>query len=80
MRSAGPCQPSAGFIRPTADALLSDDFTFASPYDGGIDKAAFFERCWPNSKRITSHVVEKVAEDGAVFFGATYREGALVTS
>ena len=27
---------------------LADDFTFYSPPDPGIDREAYFERCWPN--------------------------------
>ena len=34
--------------RDTAEAMLSDDFTFSSPLDDKIDKKAYFERCWPN--------------------------------
>ena len=35
--------------RELAETLLADDFTFTSPNDDGIDKATYFERCWPNS-------------------------------
>jgi len=50
--------------RGVADELLSDDFTFTSPYDDRIDKATYFERCWPNSDRIRSHVIEKIFVEG----------------
>ena len=33
--------------RATVESILSDDFTFTSPYDDHIDRSAFFERCWP---------------------------------
>ena len=33
---------------------LSDDFTFYSPPDPGIDRATYFERCWPNAELISS--------------------------
>ncbi|GAB2783371.1 nuclear transport factor 2 family protein [Streptomyces daliensis] len=31
--------------------LYGDDFTFTSPQDDHIDKAAFFERCFPTADR-----------------------------
>ena len=49
--------------REAAEALLAEDFSFTSPNDDGIDKATYFERCWPNGdpsheQRIESIVVE----------------------
>ena len=32
--------------RNAIEEFLSDDFTFTSPYDDHIDKAAYFEKCW----------------------------------
>ncbi|MBV9149802.1 MAG: nuclear transport factor 2 family protein [Candidatus Eremiobacteraeota bacterium] len=64
--------------REVADRLLSARFTFTSPYDDAIDKSAYFERCWPNSKHLKSHVIEKIfAEgDGAfVLYRATTTDG-----
>ena len=46
------------------DELLSDDFTFYSPPDPGIDRATYFERCWPNSKLIESFEFERLVEAG----------------
>ncbi len=46
--------------RRIVEDLLADDFTFTSPYDDAIDKATYFERCWPNSERIREHVIEKI--------------------
>ena len=40
------------------DSLLSDGFTFSSPFDDRIDKSAFKERCWPNSALIVKFEVE----------------------
>ena len=31
--------------RKRVEKLLSDDFSFTSPYDDAIDKAAYFDRC-----------------------------------
>ena len=33
--------------RSVVEELLTDDFTFYSPADVGIDRAKYFERCWP---------------------------------
>jgi hypothetical protein len=40
--------------RRVIEELLTDDFTFYSPPDPGIDRATYFERCWPNSELIES--------------------------
>jgi ketosteroid isomerase-like protein len=44
------------------EQALAEDFTFTSPYDDKIDKATYFERCWPNFERIREHVIEKIFE------------------
>ncbi|MBV8726594.1 MAG: nuclear transport factor 2 family protein [Candidatus Eremiobacteraeota bacterium] len=65
--------------RKAADALLSDGFTFTSPYDDAIDRAAYFERCWPNSKHLKTHVIEKILaeHDGAfVMYRASTTDGS----
>ena len=36
--------------RSVLDELLADDLTFFSPPDPGIDRATYFDRCWPNSE------------------------------
>jgi ketosteroid isomerase-like protein len=38
--------------RATVEQLLADDFHFTSPLDNRLDRATFFQRCWPNSERI----------------------------
>ncbi|MGV9449895.1 nuclear transport factor 2 family protein [Streptomyces sp. NPDC003635] len=38
--------------RESAFPLYADDFTFTSPQDDHIDKAAFFERCFPTADRM----------------------------
>jgi ketosteroid isomerase-like protein len=35
--------------RARVEALLSDDFTFSSPLDVGLDRSGFFARCWPGA-------------------------------
>jgi ketosteroid isomerase-like protein len=36
--------------RGVVEERLSDDFVFSAPPDVGIDRATYFERCWPNSE------------------------------
>jgi ketosteroid isomerase-like protein len=50
--------------RSVLEDLLSDDFTFYSPYDVGIDRAAYFERCWPNAKLIAGYEFKRLVESG----------------
>lgn len=50
--------------RKVVEELLTDDFTFTSPYDDAINKATYFERCWPSSERIREHVLEKIFVEG----------------
>lgn len=58
--------------RGALEKLLAEDFRFTSPYDDRIDRATYFERCWPNSLLIRENVVERIFEqDDAAF--ATYR-------
>ena len=40
--------------RGVVEEILTDDFTFYSPADVGIDRKKYFERCWPNSELIES--------------------------
>jgi len=38
--------------RAKLQTLIGEDFTFTSPRDDRIDRATYFERCWPNADRI----------------------------
>ncbi len=35
--------------RAAVERCLSDDFSFSSPVDVGLDRAGYFERCWPGA-------------------------------
>ncbi len=48
--------------RSVVEGLLTDDFTFYSPADVGIDRAKYFERCWPNAKLIASFDFKRLIE------------------
>jgi len=56
--------------RKAQEQFLAEDFTFTSPYDDGIDRAAYFQRCWPNHREVEDFEIERVVPDG---------EGAFVT-
>jgi len=43
---------------------LSEDFAFVSPPDPGLDRAAYFERCWPNAQNIAGFDFPRLIEDG----------------
>ena len=50
--------------RPAQERFLSKDFTFTSPYDDAIERAAYFERCWPNHDKVADFQIERVVVDG----------------
>jgi ketosteroid isomerase-like protein len=52
-----------------AAALIAEDFTFTSPRDDHIGKAAFLERCFPTADRLVSqHILELVSAGEAGVF------------
>ena len=50
--------------RRAIEELLTDDFTFYSPPDPGIDRATYFERCWPNADLIEAFDFKRLAAVG----------------
>ena len=62
--------------RAVVDGLLSDDFTFTSPRDDHIGKAAYLARCWPNSANVRTIAIEKLCEQGPDVF-VRYRQELL---
>jgi hypothetical protein len=50
--------------RRIVEERLTDDFTFYSPADVGIDRAAYFERCWPNSELLEAFEFKRLVESG----------------
>ena len=55
--------------RAAVERLLADDYVFTSPQDDHIGKAAFLERCFPTSDRLSSQVILRLVDtdDGGVF-------------
>jgi ketosteroid isomerase-like protein len=65
--------------RRVVEELLTDDFTFFSPTDVGIDRAAYFERCWPNSELIEAFELKRLVEVGdevVVTYESTRTDGS----
>ena len=50
--------------RKAVEKALTEDFRFTSPYDDGIDKPTYFERCWRDSDWIERHELEKIVVEG----------------
>lgn len=65
--------------RQEIEALLAPNFTFTSPYDDHIDRATYFDRCWPLAGSFLGHDLQEVVTDGDacfVLYEATARNGA----
>jgi len=54
--------------RSEIEPLLSDEFTFTSPYDDHIDRATYFERCWPLAGTFEYHDLQILVEQGDACF------------
>lgn len=64
--------------RDAAAALYADDFSFTSPQDDHIDKAMFFERCFPTASRVKEQRLLNVTPaNGELVF--VYYEYELMT-
>jgi ketosteroid isomerase-like protein len=50
--------------RDAAELLLADNFTFTSPNDDNIDRATYFERCWPQNDAAREQTIEKIVVEG----------------
>jgi ketosteroid isomerase-like protein len=54
--------------RAAIEALIDEDFHFTSPLDNRIDRTTYFERCWPNSERISGFQFINVVPHGDKVF------------
>src|SRR3569832_2419371 len=57
----------AAYLRNDREAVadcFTADFRFTSPYDDGLDKATYFERCWRDSGWIERHEIERILVQG----------------
>jgi ketosteroid isomerase-like protein len=50
--------------RERIEELFGEDFAFFSPYDVGLDRAGYFERCWPGSGRGQAFEFKRLVEVG----------------
>ena len=50
--------------REALERLIADDFVFWSPYDDGIDRATYFERCWPNHENLAAFEFKRLRQLG----------------
>jgi ketosteroid isomerase-like protein len=50
--------------RELIESVLADDYEFFSPPDPGIDRVAYFERCWPNAARLETFEFVRLIEHG----------------
>jgi len=46
------------------ERVFAEDFTFYSPPDPGIDRAMYFEKCWPNAELIERFDFKRLVEIG----------------
>jgi hypothetical protein len=68
--------------RPAIEALIGNPFSFTSPFDDHIDRATYFERCWPNAGTMTGYDVQYLAPAGAdgvlVVYEARAKAGRMI--
>jgi hypothetical protein len=50
--------------RTVPETLLSDDFSFSSPVDPQLDRAGYFERCWPQAGAVQRFDIVRAVESG----------------
>lgn len=65
--------------RGMAERLLADRFVFTSPQDDHIDRAAFFQRCFPTANRFVRqdllHVAQADGDDVFVMYEYELKTG-----
>ena len=75
--------------RAKAETLLSQDFHFTSPLDNRIDRATYFDRCWPHNESISHfdllHIVGDddralVVYEARTTTGKRFRNTEILTS
>lgn len=66
--------------RALIEELIAPDFTFHSPADEqGLDRAGYFERCWPNAGSLAVFEFVRLIEEGdevVVTYEATRTDGS----
>ena len=65
--------------RDAIETLLADDFTFSSPADPHLDRAGYFERCWPHAGSVAATSYPRLIEHGdevVVTYESTKADGS----
>jgi ketosteroid isomerase-like protein len=65
--------------RQLIEDLMAEDLVFFSPPDPGINRATYFERCWPNAGKIATFEFVRLVETGdevVVSYDATRVDGS----
>jgi ketosteroid isomerase-like protein len=65
--------------RERIEALLAPGLTFHSPPDPDLDRAGYFERCWPGSGSGTTFEFARIIESGdevVVTYNGTRKDGS----
>ena len=75
--------------RQTAEGLADDELVFTSPQDDHIDRATYFEKCFPTASRVKWQEIRRLAaatdEDVFVMYeyelvsGGVHRNSELIT-
>lgn len=50
--------------REDAELLIAQDFRFTSPLDNALDRATYFETCWPNSAAMRAVRIIEAVDSG----------------
>jgi ketosteroid isomerase-like protein len=70
----------AGADREAIEALMAPEFSFTSPADPqGLDRAGYFERCWPGAGKVEKFEFVRLIENGdeiVVAYEATRADGS----
>ena len=64
--------------RELIERVLAEELVFSAPPDVGIDRATYFERCWPNAGHVAAFEFKRLVEaEGEVFvtYEATRTDG-----
>ena len=64
--------------RDVVEGILADEFTFSSPVDVGLDRAGYFERCWPGAGHEQQFEFVRLVETGdevIVTYEMTHQDG-----
>ncbi len=78
-RAHGLYDAFAAGDRDFVERSFTDDFLFFSPVDVGLDRAGYFERCWPGSGQGQRFDFVRLIESGdevVVTYEMTMRDGS----